>query len=145
MLRGRGPCGERVRCPTILSKIVDKTPDDRGGNRGKPWSIEMLVSFNALCDYWPSLCSTNVRGRRLALATTALMSPAMHRRTAFGGKSLDLLIKRARVLRRAGVIDSSPLMTFVERHLGRNRYSKVLIQRSTLRKRTSSLASNRIK
>ena len=29
-------CGERVRCPTILSKIVDKTPDDRGGNRGKP-------------------------------------------------------------------------------------------------------------
>jgi len=29
-------CGERVRCPTILSKIVDKTPDDRGWNRGKP-------------------------------------------------------------------------------------------------------------
>ena len=29
-------CGERVRCPTILSKIVDKIPDDRGGNRGKP-------------------------------------------------------------------------------------------------------------
>ena len=26
-------CGERVRCPTILSKIVDKTPDDRGWNR----------------------------------------------------------------------------------------------------------------
>lgn len=27
---------ERVRCPTFLSKIVDKTPDDRGRNRGKP-------------------------------------------------------------------------------------------------------------
>ena len=47
-------CGERVRCPTILSKIVDKTPDDRGRNRGKPWSIEMMGSLLALCDYLPS-------------------------------------------------------------------------------------------
>ena len=84
-------CGERVRCPTILSKIVDKTPDDRGRNRGKPWSIEMLVSFNALCDYRPSLCSTNVRGRRLALAITALRSPPMHRRTALKASLLAFL------------------------------------------------------
>ena len=46
-------CGERVRCPTILSKIVDKTPDDRGGNRGKPGLIEMLESLFALADYRP--------------------------------------------------------------------------------------------
>ena len=54
LLRGRWPCGERVRCSTILSKIVDKTPDDRGRNRGKPWSIEMLASLAALCDYRPT-------------------------------------------------------------------------------------------
>ena len=29
-------CGERVRYPTIFPKIVDKIPDDRGWNRGKP-------------------------------------------------------------------------------------------------------------
>ena len=45
-------------------------------------SFEMLESFNALCDYRPSLSTPYVRGRRLALATTALMSPPMHRRTA---------------------------------------------------------------
>ena len=54
LLRGRWPCGERVRCPTILLKIVEKTPDDRGGNRGKPCSIEMLVSLVSLCDYRPT-------------------------------------------------------------------------------------------
>ena len=45
-------------------------------------STEMLGSFNELADYRPTLSITNVRGRRLALATTALMSPPMHRRTA---------------------------------------------------------------
>ena len=45
------PCGERVRCPTILSKIVDKIPDDRGWNRGKPGVVEMLESLFALADY----------------------------------------------------------------------------------------------
>ena len=45
-------------------------------------SLEMMESFNELPDYQPTLSSTNVRGRRLALATTALMSPPMHRRTA---------------------------------------------------------------
>ena len=45
-------------------------------------SIEMLGSLVALCDYQPTLSTANVRGRRLALGTTALMSPPMHRRTA---------------------------------------------------------------
>ena len=45
-------------------------------------SIEMQESFNALCDYRPALSSTNVRGRRLALGTTAQRSPPMHRRAA---------------------------------------------------------------
>lgn len=91
MLRGRGPCGERVRCPTILSKIVDKTPDDRGGNRGKPWSIEMLVSLVALCDYRPTRKQDEGGGRRLALETAALMSPPMHRRTAFKANLLTFV------------------------------------------------------
>ena len=69
-------------------------------------SIEMLGSLVALCDYRPTRKQDEAGGRRLALGTTALMSPPMHRRTAFEGKSLDLLIKRARVLRRSGVIDS---------------------------------------
>ena len=63
-------------------KIDDKTPDDRGRNHDKPWLIEMLESFNELSYYRPSLSRTNVRGRRLALATTALRSPPMHRRHA---------------------------------------------------------------
>ncbi len=29
-------CGERVRYPTIFPKSLDKIPDDRGWNRGKP-------------------------------------------------------------------------------------------------------------
>ena len=45
-------------------------------------SLEMLESFNALSDYRPTLKQENVHGRRLALATTALMSPPMHRRHA---------------------------------------------------------------
>ena len=72
-------------------------------------SIEMLGSLVAPCDYRPALSTPNVRGRRLALGTTALMSPPMHRRATSKSKSLDLLIKRARVLRRSGVMDSSPL------------------------------------
>ena len=38
----------------------------------------------------------------------------MHRRTAFEGKSLDLLIKRARVLRRSGVMDSSSSLILIK-------------------------------
>ena len=65
-----------------MSKIVEKTPDDRGGNRGKPWSIEMRVSLVALRDYRPTRKQDEGGGRRLVPATTALMSPPMHRRSA---------------------------------------------------------------
>ena len=61
-------------------------------------SIEMLGSLVALCDYRPTLSTPNVRGRRLALGTTALMSPPMHRRTAFEGKSLDLFREKGESL-----------------------------------------------
>ena len=54
-------------------------------------SIEMLESFNALCDYRPTLNNTNVRGRRLALGTTALRSPPMHRRTALKANLLTFI------------------------------------------------------
>ena len=45
-----------------------------------------------------------VRGRRLALATTALRSPPMHPEARLKGESLDFR-RKARVSRRAGVID----------------------------------------
>ena len=61
-----------------------------------------------------------VRGRRLGLATTALRSPPMHRRTALRQVSW-LFREKTRVLRRSGVIDRSPMMAFEERHLGRHR------------------------
>ena len=54
-------------------------------------SIEMLESFNALSDYRPTLKQENVRGRRLALATTALMSPPLHRRTALKASLLTFV------------------------------------------------------
>ena len=57
-------------------------------------SIVMLESFNALCDYRPTRKQDEGGGRRLALGTTALRSPPMHRRTAFGGKSLGFSVKR---------------------------------------------------
>ena len=41
-------------------------------------SIEMLGSLVALCDYRPTRKQENVRGRRLALSTTALRSPSLH-------------------------------------------------------------------
>ena len=58
--------------------------------------IERLLTF---------IKQGDVRGRRLALETTALMSPPMHRRHAFKGVSLDFR-RKTRVSRRAGVIDS---------------------------------------
>ena len=65
----------------------------------------MLESFNALSDYRPILKQENVRGRRLALATTALRSPTLHPEARLEGESLDFR-RKARVSRRAGVIDS---------------------------------------
>ena len=56
--------------------------------------IEMLGSLLALCDYRPTRKQKEGRGRRLALGTTALRSPPMHRRTAFEGKSLDFPVER---------------------------------------------------
>ena len=72
-------------------KIVDKIPDDRGWNRGKPGVVEMLESLFALADYRPSLSTPNVRGRRLALATTAPRSPPMHRRHALKANLLTFV------------------------------------------------------
>ena len=72
-------------------KIVDKIPDDRGWNRGKPGVVEMLESLFALADYRPSLSTPNVRGRRLALAITALRSPPMHRRHALKANLLTFV------------------------------------------------------
>ena len=54
-------------------------------------SLEMLESFNELADYQPTLSSTNVRGRRLALATTALMSPPIDRRHALKANLLTFV------------------------------------------------------
>ena len=70
-------------------------------------SIEMLGSLVALCDYRPTRKQENVRGRRLALSTTALRSPPVHRRTAFNEQVSWLFYEKTRVLRRSGAIDRS--------------------------------------
>ena len=57
-------------------------------------SLEMLESFKELADYRPTLSITNVRGWRLALATTALRSPPMHPEARLKGKSLGFSVKR---------------------------------------------------
>ena len=58
-------------------------------------SLEILESFNALSDYRPTLSTPNVRGRRLALGTTALRSPPMHRRAVLRRiSSLSTKVKR---------------------------------------------------
>ena len=54
-------------------------------------SLEMLGSFNALSDYRPTLKQENVRGRRLALATTALRSPPIDRRHALKANLLTFV------------------------------------------------------
>ena len=51
----------------------------------------MLESFNSLSDYRPTLKQENVRGRRLALATTALRSPPLHRRHALKANLLTFV------------------------------------------------------
>ena len=53
---------ERVRCPTIFSKSTIRHLMTGGGlvaNRG--W-VEMLESFNELCDYPPSLSTLAFEG-----------------------------------------------------------------------------------
>ena len=101
-------------------KIVDKTPDDRRWARGKPglgWKAGVAICTVRLPTFTKHI---DVRGRRLAPATTALMSPPMHRRNALRQVSW-LFREKTRVLRRSGVIDRSPMMAFEERHLGRHR------------------------
>ena len=85
-------------------------------------SIEMLGSLVALCDHRPTRKQENGRGRRLVLRTTTLRSPPLHPEDRLLGQVSWLFRERTRVLRRSGVIDRSPLMTFVERHLGRHRF-----------------------
>ena len=54
-------------------------------------SIEMPESFNEQSDDRPTLKQENVRGRRLALATTALRSPPLHRRHALKANLLTFV------------------------------------------------------
>ena len=74
---------ERVRCLiNDFLKIVDKTPDDRWWARGKP-GVDCNAGVAICTGRLPAFTKHfDVRGRRLALATTALRSPPMHRRTA---------------------------------------------------------------
>ena len=54
-------------------------------------SFEMMGSLVVLCGYRPSLSSTNVRGRRLALSTKVLRSPPLHRRTVLKANLLTFI------------------------------------------------------
>ena len=109
-------------------------------------SIEMLESFNALCDYRPTRKQNDVRGRRLALGTTALRSPPLHPEDRLKHKSLDLLIKRARVLRRSGVIDGSQVWLCATKTIERYRFSldAVLLQYEALLLRKDFTNGNQI-
>ena len=85
-------------------KIVDKIPDERRLNRGKPglnWNAGVFQRAVRLPTFTKHV---DARGRRLVLATTALRSPPMHPEARLKGESLDFL-RKARVSRRAGVID----------------------------------------
>ena len=57
-------------------------------------SIEMLGSLVALCDYRLTRKQNDVRGRRLALGTTALRSPPLHPEDRLKSKSLGFSVKR---------------------------------------------------
>ena len=72
-------------------KIVDKIPDERRLNRGKPglnWNAGVFQRNVRLPTFTKRI---EVRGRRLALATTALMSPPMDRRNALKANLLTLV------------------------------------------------------
>ena len=91
-------------------KIVDKIPDERRLNRGKPrlnWNAGVIQRTVRLPTFTKRI---EVRGRRLALATTALRSPPMHPEARLEGESLDFR-RKARVSRRAGVIECRLLST----------------------------------
>ena len=85
-------------------KIVDKIPDERRLNRGKPglnWNAGVFQRNVRLPTFTKHI---EARGRRLALGTTALRSPPMHPEDCLKGESLDFR-RKARVSWRAGVID----------------------------------------
>ena len=72
-------------------KIVDKTPDERRLNRGKPglnWNAGVFQRAGRLPTFIKHI---NVRGRRLVLAATALRSPPMHRRHALKANLLTFV------------------------------------------------------
>ena len=72
-------------------KIVDKTPDDRGRNHDKPGLNLNAGGANATMGLPTLTKRIEVRGRRLAWATTTLMSPSMHPEDCLKGKSLGIL------------------------------------------------------
>ena len=72
-------------------KIVDKTPDDRRWARGKPglnWNAGVAICTGRLPPFTKRF---DVRRRRLALATTELRSPPMHRRHALKANLLTFV------------------------------------------------------
>ena len=99
-------------------KIVDKIPDERRLNRGKPglnWNAGVALCTGRLPAFTKHY---DARGRRLALATTALRSPPMHPEARLEDESLDFR-RKARVSRRAGVIDGCRLTA---REVGKCRF-----------------------
>ena len=74
-------------------KIDDKTPDDRGRNHDKPVVVCNAGVFQRVVRLPTFTKHFDVRGRRLLLATTALMSPPMHQEDCLKGKSLGILYK----------------------------------------------------
>ena len=86
-------------------KIVDKIPDDRGWNRGKPGVVEMLESLFALADYRPSLSTLTFEGGDLHWRLLHCGRRPCTRRTALRQVSWHF-VKMTRVLRQSGVIDS---------------------------------------
>ena len=72
-------------------KIVDKIPDERMLNRGKPglnWNAGVFQRADRLPNFTKHI---EFRGRRLGLATTALRSPPMHRRHALKANLLTFV------------------------------------------------------
>ena len=85
-----GLCGES-QVSNDFPKIVDKIPDDRGWNRGKPgvnWNAGVFQRAARLLTFTKQ---GDVRGRRLALETTALMSPPIDRRHALKANLLTFV------------------------------------------------------
>ena len=86
---GVGLWGESQVSDDFL-KIDDKTPDDRGRNHDKPglnWDAGVYQRAVRLPTFTKHF---DARGRRLALATTALRSPPMHPEDCLKGKSLGI-------------------------------------------------------